>query len=81
MGELEQAKDYHQCDLEIRIKALGSTRVDVGTSYNNLVLLYSDIGDLEQGKDCLQRPLEIRVKALAPSRLDQNSQGSSCYLS
>ena len=36
LAELEQAKDYHQRALEIRINVLDAKYIDVATSYNNL---------------------------------------------
>ena len=36
LGELEQAKDYHQRALEIQINVLGAKHIDVAKSYNNL---------------------------------------------
>ena len=68
MGELEQAKDYHQRSLEIKIKALGPTHISVATSYNNLGLVY-EMGELEQAKDYHQRSLEIKIKALGPMHI------------
>ena len=46
-GELEQAKDYYQRALEIQVRALGPTHVQVGTSYNNLDLVFQNMGELE----------------------------------
>ena len=69
MGELEQAKDFLQGAMEIRIKALGPTHVDVGASYNNLGLLYQDMVEFEQAKDYHPRALEIRIKALGPTHV------------
>ena len=62
MGELEQAKDYHQRALEIWIKVLGPNHIDVATSCNNLGLVYEAMGELEQAKDYHQRALEIELK-------------------
>ena len=64
IGELEQAKDYHQRALELRIKAFGQTHVVVGTSSNNLGSVYQKMGILEQAMDYYQRAVEIRMKAL-----------------
>ena len=49
--ELEQAKDYHQRALEIRINMLGGKHIDVATSYNNLGVVHKILGQLEQAKD------------------------------
>ena len=50
MGELEQAKDYHQRALEIKINVLGPNHIKVATSYNDLGLVYQALGELESGQ-------------------------------
>ena len=42
LGELEQAKDYHQRALEIKINLLGAKHISVAGSYNNLGLVHED---------------------------------------
>ena len=60
LGDLEQAKEYQQRALKIRLDKLGPEHVDVGTSYNKLALIYQDLGDLEQAKEYQQPALKIR---------------------
>ena len=60
LGDLEQAKEYQQRALKIRLDKLGPKHVDVATSYNKLALIYQDLGDLEQAKEYQQRALKIR---------------------
>ena len=50
LGELEQAKDYHQRALEIRINVLGAKHINVARSYNNLGVVHKALGQLEQAK-------------------------------
>ena len=50
LGELEQAKDYHQRALEIKINTLGEKHIDVAASYNNLGSVYTALGKLEQAQ-------------------------------
>ena len=52
MGELEQAKDYHQRAIEIRKNALDPNHIDVAKSYMNLGSVYEAMIELEQAKDC-----------------------------
>ena len=66
IGEFDKAKEHVQQSLQIRIKALGPTHVDVASSYNNLGLVYESKGQLEQAKDYHQRSLDILIKALGP---------------
>ena len=46
MGELEQAKDYHERPNDILINVLGLKHINVATSYNNLGMVYQAMGDL-----------------------------------
>ena len=70
LGKFDQAKGYGHQALEIRIKTLGSTHVEVGNSYNGLGILYQEMGKMEQAKDYHQRALEIQIKALGPAHVD-----------
>ena len=45
MGELEQAKDYHQRALEININVLGPNHTNVATSYKDLGSVYKAMGE------------------------------------
>ena len=51
LGDLEEAKEYHQRVLKIRLDKLGPEHVDVATRYNNLAVIYKDLGDLKQDKE------------------------------
>ena len=50
MSELEQAKDYYQRALEIKINVLGAKHIDIAGSYNKLGLVHEALGELEQGR-------------------------------
>ena len=56
--------------LAIREKALGPVHLDVGTSLNNLALLYYAQGKYDRAEPLYQRSLAIREKALGPDHLD-----------
>ena len=45
LGDLMQAKEYHERALGIRHRTLGPQRPDVATSYNNLATVLRDQGD------------------------------------
>ena len=51
LGDLEQAKEYQQRALKIRLDKIGPEKVDVATNYKNVALIYQDLGDLEQAKE------------------------------
>ncbi|PFX13369.1 Nephrocystin-3 [Stylophora pistillata] len=70
LGKTDQAKDYHNHALEIRLKRLGPDHVDVAASYNNLGNLHSDLGETDQAKDYYNHALEIRLKRLGPDHVD-----------
>ena len=89
LGDLSQAKDYHDRALEIRLKKLGPEHVDVASSYSHLGIVHVMLCDLSQAKDCHDRALEIRLKKLGPEHVDVASSYSHlgivhemlCYLS
>ena len=89
LGDLSQAKDYHDRALEIRLKKLGSEHVDVASSYSHLGIVHVMLCDLSQAKDCHDRALAIRLKKLGPEHVDVASSYSHlgivhemlCYLS
>ena len=70
IGDLEQAKEYQQRALNIRLDKLGPEHVDVATNYNNLADIYQDLGDLEQAKEYQQRALKIALDKLGPKHVD-----------
>ena len=75
LGDLQQAKEYHNRALTIGLKKLGPEDVDVAESYNNLGTVHLVLGDLQQAKECENRALKIRLKKLGPENLDV----AKCY--
>ena len=69
MGELKQAKDYHQKAMEMYTNVLGPNHIDVATSYNKLGLVYEALGELEQTKDYHERAMEIWINVLGPNHI------------
>ena len=68
--EFEEAKTYFQYSLTFKLQELGPEHVDVATSYNNLALIYQDLGDFEQAKEYQQRALDIQVDKLGPEHVN-----------
>ena len=64
LGELSEAKEYHDRALAIRLKKLGPEHVDVANSYINLGSVHKKLGDLSQVKDYHDRALAVRLKKL-----------------
>jgi len=70
LGDLKQAKEYHERALAIRLQKLGPDHVDVASSYNNLANVLSDLGDLKQVKEYHERALAIQLQKLGPHHVD-----------
>ena len=70
LGDLQQAKEYHNRALTIGLKTFGPEHVDLAESYNNLGSVHYGLGDLQQSKECHDRALTIRLKKLEPEHLD-----------
>ncbi|KAJ7390190.1 hypothetical protein OS493_026699 [Desmophyllum pertusum] len=70
LGELQQAKEYHDRALAIRLKKLGPEHVDVAATYSNLGTAHNDLGELQQAKEYHDRALAIRLKKLGPEHVD-----------
>ena len=69
LGDLEQAREYQQRSLAIRLEKLGPEHVDVARSYNNLASIYKDLGDFKQPKEYQQRSLAIRLDKVGPEHV------------
>ena len=70
LGDLEQAKEYHERALSIRLKKLGPDHLDVAMCYNTLGSVHYHLGDLEQAREYHERALTIYLKMLGPDHLD-----------
>ena len=70
LGDLEQAKEYQQGALKIRLEKIGPAHVNVATNNSNLADIYQDLGNLEQAKEYQQRALKIRLDKLGPEHVD-----------
>ena len=70
LGDLQQAKECHDCALNICLKKFEPEHVDVAKSYNNLGTVHYDLGDLQQAKECHDHALNIRRKKLGNEHVD-----------
>ena len=68
--EFEGAKTYFQYSLTFKLQELGPEHVNVATSYNDLALIYQDLGDFERAKEYQQRALDIQVDKLGPEHVN-----------
>ena len=58
LGDLEQAKEYQQPALAIKLKKLGAEHLSVAVGYSNLALIHQEVCDLEQANGYKQRALD-----------------------
>ena len=49
---------------------LGPKHADVAASYNNLGIVYRNLGDFQQAQESHARALDIRLKQLGPEHVD-----------
>ena len=70
LGDFEQAKEYHEHALAIRIEKLGAKHVAVATTYNNLGLIHLKLGDFEEAIGCFERASTIHVKKHSTKNVD-----------
>ena len=67
LGDHEQAKEYYERALSIKLKKLGPDHLDVALTYHNMGLLHHHLGDHEQAKEYSKRALSIQLKKLGPT--------------
>ena len=70
LGDLQQAKQYHEKALNIRTEQLGSNHVDLATSYKNLGNVHQDLEDLQQAKQYYENALDIYTEQLSSDNVD-----------
>ncbi|RMX44001.1 hypothetical protein pdam_00023377 [Pocillopora damicornis] len=69
LKQLGPKHDSHARALDIGLKQLGPEQVHVATSYNNLGIVYRNLGNFPQAKDYYARALDIYLKQLGPDHL------------
>ena len=62
--------DYYQKALAIRKKKLGDGHPDTATSYNNIGLVYSDMGENEKAIEFYKDALKIKKSKLGNTHPD-----------
>lgn len=65
-GDFANAEKYHKAALEHRKKDLGENHPFVGSTYNNLGLVYQQMDDHEKSLPIFMKSLEIKRKTSAP---------------
>ena len=69
LGELQQAKDYHGCALNILLKNLGAEHVEVAYSHHGLGNVFLACGEFQEAKDYYSRALNIYLKNFGPEHV------------
>ena len=69
LGDLEQAKEYHERALSSYLKKFDPEHLDVARCYNNLADVHLKLNDLEQAKEYQESALAIHLKKLDPDDL------------
>ncbi|XP_068688412.1 uncharacterized protein [Montipora foliosa] len=70
MGEFQEAMEYHDRAVAIKIEKMGSQHINVATSYNDIATILHDQGDLEQAKEYHDRALAIRIEKLGSQHIN-----------
>jgi tetratricopeptide (TPR) repeat protein len=64
MGEYSKALSYYEKDLEISQKTLPQNHPDLACSYNNIGLVYENIGDFTKALSFYERTMAIGQRSL-----------------
>jgi tetratricopeptide (TPR) repeat protein len=67
LGRLEKALEMHEQCLDIMLKSLGDSHVDVAKTYCNIGNVYLLQGKLEKALEMFKKDLEITRNALGDS--------------
>ena len=70
LGHFQQAKEYCERALGIKVNKLGPDHVSVARTYHNMGLVQSELGDLQQAKEYYERALSIQLNNLGPDHVD-----------
>ena len=83
LAKYNKALDYYQQSLAIRKQAFGEFHPDVTLSYNNIGLVYDDLGDYVRALEYHQQSLAIKIQLYGDSHPDvaisYNNIGSVYY--
>ena len=70
LGDHQQAKEYYERALSVRLKKLGPDHVDVARTYHIMGSLHLDLGDHQQAKEYYERALSKQLNKLGPDHVD-----------
>ena len=69
LGDYQQAKEYYERTLSMRLNKLGPDHVDVAHTYHIMGTLYRHMGDHRQAKEYYLRALSIRLNKFGPDHV------------
>ena len=61
LGDHQQAKEYYERALSIKLNKLGPDHVDVAKTYHNMGMLHEDLGEHQQAQEYYERALSIQL--------------------
>jgi tetratricopeptide (TPR) repeat protein len=64
LGQYEEALEYYQKSLDIKIRVVGGDQLDVAASYNNVAIIYEAQGKREEALAMHAKSLDIRTRIL-----------------
>ena len=70
LGDYDNALDYFNKSLSIRLEVFGGHHPNVAQSYNNIGLVYANLGDYEKALDYFNKSLSIRLEVFGDSHPD-----------
>ena len=83
LAQYNKALEYHQQSLAIKKQVYGDSHPDVAISYNNIGLVYDDLGDYVRALEYHQQSLAIKIQLYGDSHPDvaisYNNIGSVYY--
>jgi tetratricopeptide (TPR) repeat protein len=82
LGRYEEAMEYNQQALDIRMETFGERHADVASSYNNMGNVCDLMGQYEEAMEYHKKALDIRIETLGEGHADvassYNNIGNIC---
>ena len=70
LGEHQQAKEYYERALSIKLNKLGPDHVDVASTYHDMCTLHiKDLAEHQQAKEYYERALSVQLNKLGPDHV------------
>ena len=70
LSDYQQAKEYFERALSIKLNTFGPDHVEVAATYHNMGTLHGHLGNNQQAKKFCERALSIQLNKLGPDHVD-----------